>query len=215
MDKNTIEKSMANKKDKLNTSYNISNNFEYVKSNISLLQAIELYGFNPVKKGTHYFILCPFHADKNPSLAIYEDVYHCFGCQAHGDVIDFISRYFNLTPSEALEKLAQDFGIDLPSKKQKKKFKRQALKMQKDNKLYKEYIRKYNEVYNYLCNLNQLYTKIKQAVEKPEDINIPEFIEACHMQDLIQYWIDLLLEGSIEDKIHVIKEVLDWKIKMK
>ncbi|MGF7398329.1 CHC2 zinc finger domain-containing protein [Thermoanaerobacterium thermosaccharolyticum] len=143
MNKNTIEKSMANKKNKLNTNYTINNNFKYIKSNVSLLQAIELYGFDPVKKGTHYFILCPFHADKNPSLAIYEDVYHCYGCQAHGDVIDFVSRYFNLTLSEALEKLAQDFGIDLPSRKQKKKFKRQALKMQKDNKLYKEYIRKY------------------------------------------------------------------------
>ncbi|SNX52987.1 CHC2 zinc finger domain-containing protein [Thermoanaerobacterium sp. RBIITD] len=189
--------------------------FKYVKSNISLLQAIELYGFMPVKKGSHYFILCPFHADKNPSLAIYEDVYHCFGCQAHGDVIDFVSRYFNLTQPEALEKLAQDFGINLPNEKQKKKFKRQALKMRNDDKLYKEYIRKYNEVYDYLCKLNQLYTKIKQVVENPEDINTPEFIEACHMQDLIQYWIDLLLEGSTEDKIHVIKEVLDWKAKMK
>ncbi|MEG6567741.1 CHC2 zinc finger domain-containing protein [Thermoanaerobacterium saccharolyticum] len=215
MDKNTIEKSMANKKNKLCTNNTICNVFEYVKSNISLLQAIELYGFNTVKKGTHYFILCPFHADKNPSLAIYEDVYHCFGCQAHGDVIDFVSRYFNLTPSEALEKLAEDFGISLPNKKQKKKFKKQSLKMRYDDKLYKEYINKYNEVYDYLCKLNQLYTKIKQAIEKPEDINIPEFVEACHMHELIQYWIDLLFEGSIEDKIHVIKEVLDWKAKMK
>ncbi|WP_231293789.1 CHC2 zinc finger domain-containing protein [Thermoanaerobacterium thermosaccharolyticum] len=128
MDKNTIEKSMANKKNKLNTSYNISNNFKYVKSNISLLQAIELYGFMPVKKGSHYFIVCPFHADKNPSLAIYEDVYHCFGCQAHGDVIDFVSRYFNLTPSEALEKLAQDFGIALPNERQKRNSKDKLLR---------------------------------------------------------------------------------------
>ena len=37
--------------------------------------------------------------------------FHCFGCQADGDVIDFTSRLFNLTPMAAAQKLADDFGI--------------------------------------------------------------------------------------------------------
>ena len=37
--------------------------------------------------------------------------FHCFGCGADGDVIDFTARLFDLSPKEAAEKLAQDFGL--------------------------------------------------------------------------------------------------------
>ena len=37
--------------------------------------------------------------------------FHCFGCQADGDVIDFVARYFHLPVREATEKLAKDFGV--------------------------------------------------------------------------------------------------------
>lgn len=209
-----IEKSMA--KDGYNYSNNIvADKFQIIKSQISLLQAIEYYGLNPIKKGSRYWILCPFHADKNPSMAIYDEAYHCYGCQAHGDVIDFTARYFNLTPLEAVEKLSYDFGIPLLGIKPNKKIQKKIIQRQKIDKLYKGYIQKSNEIYDYLCKLNQLYTKIKQAIETPEDMDIPEFVEACHMQDIVQYWIDVLLDGSTKEKIHVIAEVEKWKAKKK
>jgi phage/plasmid primase-like uncharacterized protein len=35
---------------------------------------------------------CPFHPDRTPSFVVFDDqTYHCFGCQAHGDVIDFVA----------------------------------------------------------------------------------------------------------------------------
>jgi hypothetical protein len=46
---------------------------------------------------------CPFHPDRSPSFVVYkDDSYHCFGCGAHGDVIDFISNSQNLTTAEAI-----------------------------------------------------------------------------------------------------------------
>ncbi len=45
------------------------------------------------KNGTRYVGRCPFHDDKSPSLVVYDDHYHCFGCDAHGDTIDFVMRY--------------------------------------------------------------------------------------------------------------------------
>jgi phage/plasmid primase-like uncharacterized protein len=49
---------------------------------------------------------CPFHADRSPSFVVYkDDSYHCFGCSAHGDVIDFVANSQNLTVNEAIRAL--------------------------------------------------------------------------------------------------------------
>ena len=50
--------------------------------------------------------VCPFHCDKNPSMKV-DRRFHCFGCQADGDVIDFTAHLYNLKPKEAAEKLAE------------------------------------------------------------------------------------------------------------
>ena len=55
---------------------------------------------------------CPFHSDKTPSMKLNETYYYCFGCHLVGDVIDFTGRLFILSPLEAAQKLASDFGID-------------------------------------------------------------------------------------------------------
>ena len=43
--------------------------------------------------------VCPFHDDKNPSMKV-DRRFHCFGCQADGDVIDFVSRLENVSPKK-------------------------------------------------------------------------------------------------------------------
>lgn len=55
-------------------------------------------------------ICCPFHADKNPSMKV-DSRFHCFACQADGDVTDFVGRLFQLSPRQAVEKLTEDFSI--------------------------------------------------------------------------------------------------------
>ena len=47
---------------------------------------------------------CPFHDDKHPSMKV-DRRFHCFACQADGDVIDFTSRLFGLSSKEAALKL--------------------------------------------------------------------------------------------------------------
>lgn len=45
-----------------------------------------------VIEGSEYWMgRCPFHSDKDPSFAVYSDHFHCYGCGAHGDIIDFIN----------------------------------------------------------------------------------------------------------------------------
>ena len=55
---------------------------------------------------------CPFHGDKHPSMKV-DSRFHCFACQADGDVIDFVGRLFQLSPYKAVEKLKNDFGMAL------------------------------------------------------------------------------------------------------
>ena len=55
-------------------------------------------------------ICCPFHADRNPSMKV-DFRFHCFGCGADGDVIDFAAKLFQLSLLQAAEKLTADFGL--------------------------------------------------------------------------------------------------------
>lgn len=87
--------------------------FEVVKQSVTVREAAEMYGIE-VKRGG--MACCPFHDDKNPSLKLNEDYFYCFGCGATGDVIDFTARLYDLSPKEAAEKLAQDFGLSYDSK---------------------------------------------------------------------------------------------------
>jgi len=69
------------------------------------------------KKGNEYIGICPFHTEKTPSFTVNDSkkFYHCFGCNAHGDVIKFISENSGISYKDAAINLANDNGITLPS----------------------------------------------------------------------------------------------------
>jgi len=66
--------------------------------------------------GRNWKGLCPFHNEKSPSFNVNADrqIFHCFGCEAGGDAIEFLIRYENLTFPEAVRTLAQELGIVIP-----------------------------------------------------------------------------------------------------
>ncbi len=69
-----------------------------------------------IRKGHEFSGLCPFHDEKTPSFTVNDDkgFYHCFGCGAHGDVIGFVMHTENLSFPEAVERLADDAGLEVP-----------------------------------------------------------------------------------------------------
>lgn len=85
------------------------NGFETIKAAVPMREAAEHYGLRVLPNGT---ACCPFHEDHHPSLKLNEDYFFCFGCGAHGDVIDFTARLWGLSAQEAVEKLRGDFGIE-------------------------------------------------------------------------------------------------------
>ena len=79
--------------------------FGEIKRTITPIEAARRYG--TVKRG---FMRCLFHADRTPSLKLYGDHFHCFGCGAHGDVIDLTAELLGCSKSEAARRLVADFG---------------------------------------------------------------------------------------------------------
>ena len=68
------------------------------------------------RKGREHIGLCPFHKEKTPSFTVNEDkgFYHCFGCGAHGGVIDFVMQMDGLSFPEAVQHLAAEAGMEVP-----------------------------------------------------------------------------------------------------
>jgi DNA primase len=68
------------------------------------------------KAGRSWKGLCPFHNERTPSFTVDRDkgLYHCFGCGAGGDVIHFVRQIDRLDFPEAVESLAERFGVSIP-----------------------------------------------------------------------------------------------------
>ena len=207
--------------------------FEAVKSIVTPRMAAEHFGLNVSRNG---MACCPFHDDRHPSMKLYEDHYHCFGCQANGDVIAFTSKLFGITPLEAAQKLAADFGIreDRPSVLAKLKM----YTTQAENEKF--CFRVLSEYLHILQDWKKRY-----APQTPEELRVPtetqqsgfggkrtssemselspqggsegyeacedvddRFVEACHMLECTQYMLDLLTIGSHEERAELVKDMV-------
>lgn len=68
------------------------------------------------KQGKNYQACCPFHHEKTPSFTVSgeKQFYHCFGCGAHGNAVDFLMNYDRLEFVESIEELATLHGLEVP-----------------------------------------------------------------------------------------------------
>ncbi len=87
---------------------------ENLRDRIDLIEVLQSH-IDLKRAGSTYKALCPFHQEKTPSFVVQKGDrhYHCFGCGAHGDAIQFLMNYLNLTFAEAVEALAEQFHVPL------------------------------------------------------------------------------------------------------
>ena len=90
---------------------------EEVRQRSDVVDIISSY-VNLKRTGSNYVGLCPFHNEKTASFSVSpsKQMYYCFGCGAGGNVFTFLMEYENLTFVEALERLAEQAGMELPEK---------------------------------------------------------------------------------------------------
>lgn len=85
-----------------------------IKDKVDIVRLVQEHV--PLKKsGRDYSACCPFHEEKTPSFTVSatKGFYHCFGCGAHGDQIDWMVNYLGMPWSEAAARLAEQAGVPL------------------------------------------------------------------------------------------------------
>lgn len=177
------------------------NIFQTVKENVTARQAAEQYGLKINRNG---MICCPFHDDRHPSMKV-DKGFCCFACGAKGDVITFVADFFYLAPLEAAKKLAEDFQIPIFTDNAKKR--NTSKKKEKPKRTLYQTEKKFEEweqesiriLTDYLHLLEEW--KIRYAPKTPGEEWKAEFIEACQQIEKINYNLDLLVFGELQDRI--------------
>ena len=198
--------------------------FEMVKERISVKQAAWRYGLEPNSSG---MACCPFHDDRHPSLKLNETYYYCFGCGAHGDVIDLVSHLLHLDACGAARKLAEDFGIDtgLAARQGVKKgrndapdaaglyeghggpesCKNKAVQLDKwAEKREYECLKVLLDYLDVLKGWRKTYAPVRRFAEPDE-----RYVEACRMTDQVEALCDMILYGSKETRSGVVSRLMD------
>ena len=173
--------------------------FEVVKQSVTAREAAELYG---IAVGRGGMACCPFHDDRHPSLKLNEDYFYCFGCGATGDVTDFTARLYDLSPKEAAEKLAQDFGLSYDSKAP---LRRSYVRQKSEAQVRKE---KREHGWRVLTDYYHLLRKWEAdySPKTPDEDPHPRFLEAVQKKDYMGYLLDTFLDSSTEEQDQWIAE---------
>lgn len=166
--------------------------FQEVRQQVGVPQAAAYYGL-PVHRGG--MAVCPFHQDQKPSLKLYEDHFYCFGCQAHGDVIDLTARLFGLGNYEAAKKLKEDFAVSQGAIK-RIPFTEYSTPERECQRVVNQYVR-------------LLRAWEKEYAPQPGQ-EIPErFVEAMQMLPRMEALSDLLTYGPPEDRARAGRRLKD------
>lgn len=148
--------------------------------------------------------LCPFHDDHTPSLKL-DERFHCFGCQADGDVIDFTARLFGLSLREAAFKLAADFGIAFDQGKQVSPKQPSVLKELAARQERQEQNNRAYGVYCRYLHLLREWMEVYSPQALDEDVDA-RFVEACHRLPYVEYWLDTFLDSNEARRTSLVKE---------
>lgn len=125
---------------------------ENLSQRLNIVDIIENY-IEVKKQGSSFVCICPFHADKNPSMHINptKGFYHCFACKAGGDAFKFVMDYEKLSFSDAVEKVANLSNFTLSYTKEKQENKKELKSILPSlNAYFKDNLKHHKEVLTYL-----------------------------------------------------------------
>lgn len=178
--------------------------FTAVKHSVTARQVAELYG---VQVNSHGMACCPFHDDTHPSMKL-DERYYCFGCQASGDAIDFVSTLFQIGKREAALKIAEDFHIPYDPKGRPERGRPVTLEQQKEwemRQLQKDFREWRGKA---LSDLNGDYRILTERAERfaptERDAPFPQaFVQAYNDRTLVEFYIGVLETAPRETQINL------------
>ncbi|EPC1847087.1 DNA primase [Campylobacter coli] len=125
---------------------------ENLSQRLNIVDIIENY-IEVKKQGSSFVCICPFHADKNPSMHINptKGFYHCFACKAGGDAFKFVMDYEKLSFTDAVEKIANLCNFTLSYTKEKNENKKELRTILPSlNAYFKSNLKHHKEALDYL-----------------------------------------------------------------
>ena len=176
---------------------NIMTKIENIKAAVTPTDAARQYG---LAVGNHGMACCPYHDDRHPSMKLYDDHFYCFACGAHGDVIDLTAKLLGLNFTEAVHRLAVDFGIDPDKPPTVMPVRPYLAQFRKDETLCISVLTEYEQLLR--------RWKTEYAPKTPEDKLDDRFVEACQMLDQIEYLADFLCAAEMEERVKAVDELI-------
>lgn len=176
------------------------NLYEAVKGTVQPRMAAEHYGLKVNHSG---MACCPFHNDRHPSMKLNEDYYYCFGCQAHGDVIDLAAKLLGVSNYEAAKRLSSDFRISDDGNSQLAKRPAKQQPRQEDRQTYKIC---FSVLTDYLHLLERW--KVQYAPQLPDDEPDDRFVEACRMICGVEHVVNALIESEPEAQTKIAESLM-------
>ncbi len=180
---------------------------EVLREKIDLVEVLSSH-IKMQKAGAYYKGLCPFHEEKSPSfvVALGSNHYHCYGCGAHGDAIQFLMNYLGMGFTESVKVLAEKFGVTLEQEKGEAGFSKQFLKEPMEEAMG-------------FYHFTLLHTKegeacLRYLYERGIDL---EFIQKFHLGyappgNLLQQYLKDRFSKEILEKVGLIKRLHSGKI---
>lgn len=177
------------------------NLFEAVKESVSPRRIADYYGLSV----RNDMVSCLFHDERTPSMKLYDDHFYCFGCGKHGDVTDMVGELFGLSPKEAAEKIAHDFGIRYDKQYGDYKPSKESViaKIRREQDKAKE-----KQIYSVLCNYLHLLRewRTEYAPKTADEPLNPLFIKALIETDHIDNLLDCFISDNKEDVADIVRD---------
>ena len=165
-----------------------------VKERADIVKVAQLYG---IQLNRAYKCICPFHKEKTASLSIspQKQIWHCFGCGKGGDVISLVSELLNVNAYESAKSINYTLGLGLDPNQKASYF---EINKYKEKRKTEEMFKKW-ELQTFILLTDYLHYLWKW--EEIADFENDLFVEALQEKEKVQYFIDIFIEGTTEDKI--------------
>lgn len=133
---------------------------KYVNNSINILDFFKDLSIEYRIKGDEYFIVCPFHKDRNPScsISVSKKLFHCFGCQKSGDFVFLLSKLLNRSVSHVVDICRVKYNVDLSNL---------PLQPQVSNDSFLKSLKRDELVDTYHCLCDLLIFSRRQMVKNP------------------------------------------------
>lgn len=199
--------------------------FELAKT-IPILEVAEKYsGVSVIKRQrSSAWCMCPFHAEKTPSMKIETDkgLFYCFGCHAGGTVIDWVVRERGVTPAQAAWTICMDFNImpdrptDFLTKHKTRDGSRWTENGLEERRIYamgqevqKAITRLDNAAVAYLHSLDDFILNTNDLFPNDDDMD-DVIYDAIEERERMQNLCARLIDGTLDEQIELLCKYADY-----